>query len=597
MYGTLIVTNLCKRETGFMTFSEQLNAYISELNCTAKELTDVSGLSASVLSRYRTGSRVPTTDSEQFMQLVQGIATIANERGYSEFTVEKIQKTLEDCLQDATFPYELFQINFDTLLTSLSINVADLSHFLNFDSSYISRIRNGQRKPANPQDFAQNVSKYIAGHCSESDKVTIAKLVHCTTDEINNDSLCRDKIIHWLLNEQIEKKDVVLPFLSKLDEFDLNEFIRSIHFDELKVPSVPFQLPTSKNYYGIDEMCEGTLDFFKATVLSKSKEDLIANDDTPMADKANGTDFMKKYIFAVALTLKKGLHIHFIHNINRPFEEMMMGLEGWIPMYMTGQISPYYLKDVHNKLFGHFLYSSGAAALSGECIMDYHQNGKMYLTKNKTEMSYYRQRALDILSKASPLMDIYRIESKDAFYSFVERDIVTPGNRRSILSALPIHTLSEELLLQILNHNHIEEADKKRILDFAKKQRQLYENILSNRQIIDEIPVISEMEFLEQPMLLPLSEIFYEKDIVYTYAEYLEHMEQTITYSQNNSNYTVKQNSRYPFKNIQIRILEGKWVVISKNKTPAIHFVIHNPQLRDALENMVIPVYDKDDTL
>ena len=580
-----------------MTFSEQLNKYISELNCTAKELTDVSGLSASVLSRYRTGSRVPTTDSEQFMQLVQGIATIANERGYSEFTVEKIQKTLEDCLQDATFPYELFQINFDTLLTSLSINVADLSHFLNFDSSYISRIRNGQRRPSNPQDFAQNVSKYIAGHCSESDKVTIAKLVHCTTDEIKNASLCRDKIIHWLLNEQFEKKDVALPFLSKLDEFDLNEFIRSIHFDELKVPSVPFQLPTSKNYYGIDEMCEGTLDFFKATVLSKSKEDLIANDDTPMADKANGTDFMKKYIFAVALTLKKGLHIHFIHNINRPFEEMMMGLEGWIPMYMTGQISPYYLKDVHNKLFGHFLYSSGAAALSGECIMDYHQNGKMYLTKNKTEMSYYRQRALDILSKASPLMDIYRIESKDAFYSFVERDIVTPGNRRSILSALPIHTLSEELLLQILNHNHIEEADKKRILDFAKKQRQLYENILSNRQIIDEIPVISEMEFLEQPMLLPLSEIFYEKDIVYTYAEYLEHMEQTITYSQNNSNYTVKQNSRYPFKNIQIRILEGKWVVISKNKTPAIHFVIHNPQLRNALENMVIPVYDKDDTL
>ena len=409
-----------------MTFSEQLNAYISELNCTAKELTDVSGLSASVLSRYRTGSRVPTTDSEQFMQLVQGIATIANERGYSEFTVEKIQKTLEDCLQDATFPYELFQINFDTLLTSLSINVADLSHFLNFDSSYISRIRNGQRRPSNPQDFAQNVSKYIAGHCSESDKVTIAKLVHCTTDEINNDSLCRDKIIHWLLNEQFEKKDVALPFLSKLDEFDLNEFIRSIHFDELKVPSVPFQLPTSKNYYGIDEMCEGTLDFFKATVLSKSKEDLIANDDTPMADKANGTDFMKKYIFAVALTLKKGLHIHFIHNINRPFEEMMMGLEGWIPMYMTGQISPYYLKDVHNKLFGHFLYSSGAAALSGECIMDYHQNGKMYLTKNKTEMSYYRQRALDILSKAlrnqvTNLIWYGRIETTEARAKEVRR--------------------------------------------------------------------------------------------------------------------------------------------------------------------------------
>ena len=52
---------------------------------------------------------------------------------------------------------------------------------------------------------------------------------------------------------------------------------------------------------------------------------------------------------------------------------------------------------------------------------------------------------------------------------------------------------------------------------------------------------------------------------------------------------TCKKQRNYPFRNIQIRILEGKWVVISKNKAPAIHFVIHNPQLRSAIENMVIP--------
>lgn len=49
----------------------------------------------------------------------------------------------------------------------------------------------------------------------------------------------------------------------------MNEYIRSIHFDELKVPTVPFQLPTSKNYYGVEQMKQGELDFFKMTVLSK----------------------------------------------------------------------------------------------------------------------------------------------------------------------------------------------------------------------------------------------------------------------------------------------------------------------------------------
>jgi len=29
-----------------------------------------------------------------------------------------------------------------------------------------------------------------------------------------------------------------------------------------------------------------------------------------MAEKAGNSDFMKKYVFAVAMTLKKGLHIH-----------------------------------------------------------------------------------------------------------------------------------------------------------------------------------------------------------------------------------------------------------------------------------------------
>ena len=38
-----------------MTFDEQLNAYIALLGCTAKELSDASGLSPSVISRYRTG--------------------------------------------------------------------------------------------------------------------------------------------------------------------------------------------------------------------------------------------------------------------------------------------------------------------------------------------------------------------------------------------------------------------------------------------------------------------------------------------------------------------------------------------------------------
>ena len=64
---------------------------------------------------------------------------------------------------------------------------------------------------------------------------------------------------------------------------------------------------------------------------------------------------------------------------------MMLGLESWIPIYMTGQISPYYFKNVHNNIFLHFLKVSGSAALLGEAIAGYHADGKYYLTKSKRE--------------------------------------------------------------------------------------------------------------------------------------------------------------------------------------------------------------------
>ena len=101
-------------------------------------------------------------------------------------------------------------------------------------------------------------------------------------------------------------------------------------------------------------------------------------------------------------------------------------------------------------------------------------------------------------------------------------------------------------------------------------------------------------EFEQHPMYLPLAELFMEKDIAYSYEEYLEHLALIETYCASHENYTVKKNRDYPFRNIQIHIHEGNWVLISKSKAPAIHFVIHNPQLRNALENMVIPVFEEE---
>lgn len=568
-----------------MTFDEQLNAYIALLGCTAKELSDASGLSPSVISRYRAGSRAPEQDSDSLRSLVGGIVRLAEDKGFSELTEAAVAQTLAATLSGPDFPYESLQKNLDALLSALSVNVADFARHLNYDTSYISRIRNGQRHPGDPEKFATEVARYVVRkYTDEKDLNVIAHLTGCDAGELSNHSACLDKLVSWLTSGGVQK-DLILPFLNKVDEFDLNEFIRSIQFDKLKVPTVPFQLPASKNYYGLAEMRQAEIDFFKAVILSKSQEPLIMMDDTPMADKTEGTDFKKKFIFAVALALKKGMHIRFIHNLNRPFEEMMMGLEGWVPMHMTGQIDPYYLKGVHNAVFGHLLYSSGTAALEGECIMGHHENGKMYLTNNKTETAYYRRRAEDLLGKASPLMEIYRSDAENRYVSFLQTEAETPGSRRSILSAPPAFTISEELLERMLSRADLTEGEREKIHAYVLLQRDQMETLLESNTVHDDFPLVSQEEFEEYPMSLSLADLFLEKDIQYTYEDYLLHIEQTKAYADGHPNYHINGSGSHMFRNIQIRILEGKWAVVSKNKAPVIHFVIRHPKLLEAIEN------------
>ena len=103
--------------------------------------------------------------------------------------------------------------------------------------------------------------------------------------------------------------------------------------------SLPFRLPASRNYYGIEEMKQGELDFFKATALSKSRlSPVFMCSDMPMADMAEDLDFGKKWMFGIAVALRKGLHLDIIHNIDHPFEEMMSKLRADSHLYDDQQV-------------------------------------------------------------------------------------------------------------------------------------------------------------------------------------------------------------------------------------------------------------------
>ncbi len=575
-----------------MDFKKLLDDYMKQLDCTAKDLAENSGLSAATISRYRSGERIPEDGSENFDRLINGIVSIAENKKIPNITVQSVSEAFSPYVRNNVDIAHL-QKNFHTLLTVVPINISDLARFLNYDPSYISRIRNGQRQPANPTEFARKISIFVTKHFQTVEqKAVISSLINCPMEELSNYTDFQDRMTNWLLAGSGAVKDSMTVFLEKLDEFNLNEYIHSIHFNELKIPSVPFQIPISRTYWGIKEMMESELDFLKATVLSKSTAPVIMYSDMPMKEMAKDPEFPKKWMFGMAMMLKKGLHLYQIHNLDRSFDEMMLGLESWIPMYMTGLISPYYLKNVQNNTFLHLLKVSGSAALSGEAITGCHENGKYYLTKSKREVAYYQRRADELLKNADSLMDIYRSEREAELNTFLISDIRKSGKRRGIRSTLPLYTISEELLERILIRHDIDGRQKQRIRKHVKMQKERIISILASETLEDEVPALTPEEFSKNPPVLDLSGIFCETNLPYSEEEYMMHMSDTKAFARKNPNYILRISTTHAFHNLQILVHEGQWAMISKSKAPAIHFIIHHPKLRNAIENFIPPIVE-----
>lgn len=557
-----------------MKFCDVLNKYLNLIGCSSKDLANAAGLSESIVSRYKNGTRVP--NSTNLKKISKAFEMLSD----NKYKMNDIYKEFNCIFDSSNIDFEIVRGNLNILINTFSINVRELAKALNFDASYLSRIRSGERVPSNREEFVNSFINFVLKkYDSKLDNDSFKKLI--------GNEITVENLRQWILTNKNDEVINIDKFLYNLDDFDLNQYIKAIKFDKLKVPNIPFYKARCKNYYGIEEMKNGELDFFKATVLSKNKEDIFMCSDMPMEDMAQDIDFGKKWMFAIAMCLKKGLHLNIIHNLDRPFNEMMLGLESWIPIYMTGQVSPYYLKEVKNSVYHHFNYVSGVVALTGECIKGYHDKGKYYLTNNSRELEYYREKSNLLLKKANSLMDIYSSEDLDKFERFLENESKTVGTRKRILATLPLFTISDLILKKILRENNIDSNNVSRIIRYKKEQEKVISTILKHSVITDNICKYNKNEFSDD-VYLDIDGI----KVKYKYEEYVEHFNSTKEFSKKNANYKISISEK-TFSNITISILEDNYAIISKKSNPVIHFVIRHPKLVGAISEFRPLVVDE----
>ena len=552
--------------------AQLLTEYLASRPVTAKALAEAAGISASSLSRWRQGQGAP--DAETAARIAEAMITLAERTGrpLSPAETELLRRAC------AAGKPGFLHLHFDALLRTLHIQIKELAPYVRFMPSYLSKIRSGKRSPADPARFAEDVCGYVLqNRCDEKSLAALHGAVEFDSPDELPAALRR-----YLLGALPARPPQMERFLHHLDCFDLHDHMTRFAA-EPPASDIAADTPAPHtDYYGLARIRQSYLVFFRLTLQSDADAPIFLHSDMPIRELTADRTWSQQWMAALAGCLKKGLCLQMIHEVGRALDEMLIGLEIWIPLYMTGQIMPYYFPQAQSGIFRRTDLISGAAYLHGEHIADAPQDAWYELDTGAEQVAAAQKRAAAMLRHALPLMEICTAAEPRRFREFAQSRATEPGAVTVIHPTLPLHTLPEGLLAQMLRRCRVPQAEAKRITEFAAAQQARFSAAVMSHPVTEILAELTEAQFTLHPLRLSLADGLIETQISYTDPEYCRHLEMLRGIRHPNYRFLVKE--ELIFRNMQITLKTGKWAVFTKHNSPVTHFIIHHPQMLYALQ-------------
>ena len=565
---------------------------MSDLGVSSRELAREAGISESALSRYRSGERTPSSDEEKLRGLAEALVRTATVQD-APYTAEEIYRTFYDILGSGlTVSYETYLSNLHQLMEIMGIRSNELARELAFDPSYISRILSGKRRPAEIRSFNAQIVSLVFRKAEDRDRMdTLSILLRIPAEDLKDAERREEALLGWLgSNTEKVATHPVRRFLREIDVFDLDEYMRLSHFEDMKKPvPPPVSLPKRKVYIGQAALMEAELDFIRLTVLNRSSDPVFFYSDFPLTLVSKDSDFLKKWVFGMATLLRRGLRLRIIHDVHRPMAEMLLALENYLPLYMTGQIESHYLNRHQGELFSHLLWVSGGLALMGEAVAGYPSEGMHTLTNHTAELRYAKKRAKRLLERSNPLVQIYLDEERVQMLR-EQKELFVQGNRRIVCSFLPVTVLKGEDLERYLERAGLEAEQRKTVIKQVNYRKKMMITVFQQYHMRVDVPDISEEEFQKRPIKLTFADIGRDISLDYSYEEYRAHLDRVVEFGQNFENLDVVMHPGNALRNVNIQLIHGQAMILTKSRAPLICFVVKQPNLVRAFEEFVVSI-------
>lgn len=357
---------------------DRIKTVIKAIGATHKTVSEYAGIASANIGKLTNGSRVPAKESSTAGKLVNGIYGAAQKNrkigvlcdtiGCGHSGEQKAKQALLDWLYEDTPQASdsalAFAGRLNSILSTVGTDSRELIIAAGADLTMINRFREGDRLPTRRSRVLNSMCEYIAEAAVKNGSThTVAELIGIPENdmpEVNAAPMIRD----WLLGIELSPgslaaANIVTGIISPAGENIVLPDVSSIALPEIINED-------RTQYIGIEGLQRAVIRFLGNTAKKPGTELFLYSDQSMEWMQARYTP---KWLALMNECLRSGTKIRIIHNIERSTPDMLFAVRNWLPLYMTGQIEPYYRIDKSGSRFCHTVFMSDDACIDGFCAV------------------------------------------------------------------------------------------------------------------------------------------------------------------------------------------------------------------------------------
>lgn len=457
----------------------------------------------------------------------------------------------------------MFADKLNFLISIVGISGGELANSISLDPSYISRLRHGKRALPKKQHFIEPVAEYFATHItSDYQKKLICDAMGITSSWPEDKEKAQKYIVNWLVTENPRQRDIMRTVVRQISNsfpLDIPVYIENVaDLDK-------YREDHREIYFGIDGKQEAFLRFLTLAMDSPTPNEIQMFCNEDLSWQVEFPEFRNKLLSLLTVYAKSGNKIKVIHSLSEDAEAMLSMLQGWIPIYLTGYVDPYYYPKIREDFYRRTAFIiPGVAAMISSSLDGNKSEGMTFVLTDANAVRVIESEFNYLMSQSKPLAKVFLTSDKEHLHKVVKEFFNTKAET----------ILLHENILPFIIPESTRHFKGEKVLSCFKS----LEKLLAKYRLIDivSVPNIEKIQKGEIPM--PLSELIGPEQIFFKKEEYLKNLRHIMALldSEKNYNLFIKDHA---LKNIFLCVKKDVGIFITKIQGAAEAFYIEQPDI------------------